>query len=186
MEALPASSYRCHILVVALLLVGAACAHRAETSHTPLTLGDGRFVWGDPAPHEEKRPAYHTRCGSDLHVWVRDTVSPELSTYMVVAVLGFEGRTHEVPAYADIDGRRVGEEVYAGVYAPGHRELAKVVGRLRFDSVTDDYVSGQLSGDLVRQTRWDQKPDTGGTLLLDFRAPRRRDREQYLCHGPRM
>ena len=44
----------------------------------------------------------------------------------------------------------------------------------------------RLSGRLVWRTRWDQKPDTSGTLLLDFRAPRRRGMEQYLCEGPRM
>jgi hypothetical protein len=104
---------------------------------------------------------------------------------MVVAVLGFKDRAQVVSAYAHIDGRRSGPEAHAGLHAPDNTQLATVVGQLRFDQVTDDYVAGQLSGRLVWSTRWDQA-DTSGTLLLDFRAPRRRGMEQYLCHGPRM
>jgi len=185
MHALPRGPYRRQTLV-AFLLASAACARPAESGPPPFTPGHGRFVWSDSASHEEKRPAYHTRCGSVLHVWVQDTLSPHLTTYMVVGILGFEGSTHEVPAYADFDGRRVGAEAHAGLYAADNTQLATVVGQLRFDRVTVDYVAGQLSGRLVWRTRWDQKPDTSGTILLEFSAPRRRGLEQSLCHGPRM
>jgi hypothetical protein len=172
--------------VVGLLVAITACARQTEGARPSFTLGQGRFVWTDSASHEANRPAYHTRCGSVLHVWVQDTLSPHRTTYMVVAVLGFEGRAYVVPAYVDFDGRRSGSEAHAGLHAADNTQLAKVVGQLRFDHVTDDYVAGQLSGHLVWRTRWDQKPDTSGTLRLDFRAPRRRGMEQYLCHGPRM
>lgn len=104
---------------------------------------------------------------------------------MVVAVLGFEGRAQVIPAYADFDGRRSGPEAHAELKIPDNARFIAIIGQLRFDQVTDDYVAGQLSGRLVWSTRWDQA-DTTGTLLLDFRAPRRRGMEQYLCHGPRM
>jgi hypothetical protein len=181
----PQRSYRRQALV-GLLLAGAACARQREVAKSSFTPGSGRFVWTDRTSHEAIRPAYHTRCGSVLHVWVQDTLSPHRTTYMVVAVLGFEGRAYVVPAYVDFDGRRSGSEAHAGLHAPDNTQLAKVVGKLRFDQVTEDYVAGQLSGSLVWRTRWDEKPDTSGTLLLDFRAPRRRATEQYLCHGPRM
>jgi hypothetical protein len=185
MHALQRGPYRRQTLV-AFLLASAACARQAESGPPPFTPGHGRFVWTDSASHEDKRPAYHTRCGSVLHVWVRDTLSPDLTTYMVVGILGFEDRTREVPAYADFDGRRVGAEAHAGLYAADNTQLATVVGRLRFDRATVDYLAGHLSGRLVWRTRWDQKPDTSGTILLDFSAPRRRGLEQSLCHGPRM
>ena len=172
--------------LVGLLLAMAACARQSEGARPSFTPGPGRFVWTDSASHEANRPAYHTRCGSVLHVWVQDTVSPHRTTYMVVGVLGFEGRAQVIPAYADFDGRRSGSEAHAGLHAADNTELATVVGQLRFDQVTDDYVAGQLTGRLVWHPRWDQKPDTSGTLLLDFRAPRRRGMEQYLCEGPRM
>jgi hypothetical protein len=105
---------------------------------------------------------------------------------MVLAILDFEGRAHVVPAYPDYSGRgRQSEWAHAGLYAADNTLLAAVFGQLRFDQVTDDYVAGQLSGRLVWSTRWDQA-DTSGTLLLDFRAPRRRGMEEYLCKGPRM
>jgi hypothetical protein len=111
MHALQRGPYRRQTLV-AFLLASAACARQAESGPPPFTPGHGRFVWTDSASHEDKRPAYHTRCGSVLHVWVRDTLSPDLTTYMVVGILGFEDRTREVPAYADFDGRRVGAEAH--------------------------------------------------------------------------
>ena len=184
MHGAPQRSYRRQALV-GLLLAMAACARQSDGERPTFTPGHGRFVWTDSVSHEANRPAYHTRCGSVLHVWVQDTVSPHRTTGMVVAVLGFEGRAQVVAAYAHIDGRRSGPEAHAGLRAPDNTELAAVVGQLRFDQVTDDYVAGQLSGRLVWSTRWDQA-DTTGTLLLDFRAPRRRGMEQYLCEGPRM
>ena len=184
MHRTPWRPYRRQALV-GLLLAMAGCARQSEGAGAPFTPGRGRFVWTDSVSHEANHPAYHSRCGSVLHVWVQDTVSPHRTTGMVVAVLGFEGRTQVVPTYAHIDSRRSGPEAQAGLHAPDNTQLAAVVGQLRFDQVTDDFVAGQLSGRLVWNTRWDQA-DTSGTLLLDFRAPRRRGMEQYLCHGPRL
>jgi len=72
---------------------------------------------------------------------------------MVVGVLGFEGRAQVIPAYAGFDGRRSESEAHAGLHAADNTQLATVVGQLRFDQVTDDYVAGQLSGGLVWRTR---------------------------------
>lgn len=104
---------------------------------------------------------------------------------MVIGVLGFEGRAQVVPAYLDFDGRRSGPEAHAELQVPDDSQFTAVIGQLRFDQVTEDYVAGQLSGHLVWSTQWDQA-DTSGTLLLDFRAPRKREMERYLCHAPRM
>lgn len=185
MDVTPERPYRHHARTWLLLTV-AACARQTEGARPSFTPGHGRFVWTDNASHEDNRPAYHTRCGSGLHVWVQDTMSPHRTTGIVVAVLGFEGSAQVVPAYADFDGRRSGSEAHAGLHAADDTQLATVVGQVRFDHVTDDYVAGQLNGRLVWRTRWEQKPDTSGTLLLDFQAPRRRGMEQYLCNGPRM
>jgi hypothetical protein len=183
MHKIPQRTYRCQRLA-GLLLAIAACARHPEGARPSSTAGYGRFVWTDSSSHEANRPAFHTRCGSVLHVWVQDTFSPHRTTGMVVAVLGFEGRTR-VPAYAEFDGRRSGPEAHAELQVPGNTQFTSVIGQLRFDEVTDDDVAGQLSGRLVWSSRWDQA-DTSGTLLLDFRAPRRREMEQYLCHGLRM
>lgn len=173
--------------LVELLLAIAACARQSEGARPSFTPGRGRFVWTDSTSHDTNRPAYHIRCGSALHVWVRDTLSPLTSTHMVIGVLGFEGIAHVVPAYPDFSRRFPQPEwAHGGLYSADNTELATVLGQLRFDSVTVNYVAGQLSGRLVRHTQWDQKPDTSGTLVLDFRAPRWREMEQYLCEGPRM
>jgi hypothetical protein len=180
----PQRSYQRHALV-GLLLAGAACARQTEGAKSSFTPGSGRFVWTDDTSREAHRPAYHTRCGSVLHVWIQDTLSPHRTEYVVVAALGFEGSADVAPAYADIDGRSE-LEAEAGLHAPDGTQLATVVGPLRFDHVTEDYVAGHLGGRLVWRTRWDQKPDTTGTLRVDFRAPRWHAMEQYLCNGPRM
>jgi hypothetical protein len=163
-----------------------ACSHQAPDLRSPHPSGEGRFIWTDGTSHEANRPAYHTRCGgSVLHIWVQDTFSPPRTIGMVIAVLDFENRVGVIPAYSQIIVGPPGPKAYPSLDAPDDTQDAAVVGRLRFDEVTDDFVAGRLSGRLVRSTRWDQA-DTSGTLVLEFRAPRRRGMEQYLCHGPRM
>jgi hypothetical protein len=174
--------------VVALLLASTSCASHPVADQPSFAQGHGRFVWTDSMSHQANRPAYHTRCGSVVHVWVRDTLSPLTFPHMIIGILDFEGIAHAVPVYPDF-ARRFPlippEWADAGLYLADDKRGA-VLGQLRLDSVTADYIGGQVSGRLVWHTRWDQKPDTSGTLILDFRAPRRRTMEQYLCNGPRM
>src|SRR5688572_29116434 len=99
MHGVPQRPYRRQALA-GLLLAMAACARHTEGARPSFTPRYGRFVWTDSASHEADQPAYHTRCGSVMHVWVQDTFSPHRTTGMVFAVLNFEGRAQVVPAYA--------------------------------------------------------------------------------------
>jgi hypothetical protein len=167
-------------------LLAAACARHLEADRRSLTFGSGHFVWTDSTSHEANRLSYHTRCGSVLHVWVRDTLSPIPLPHMVIAVLGFEAVAHTAPTYPDFSHPFPQTEwAQAQLYSPGTTQEATVLGQLHFDSVAPDYVAGRLSGRLVWHTRWDQA-DTSGSITLDFRAPRQSAVEAYLCHGPRM
>src|SRR3954466_14659155 len=91
---------RCQVLV-AFLLATAACARHQEADRPSFTYGRGHFVWTDSTSHEANRLSYHTRCGSALHVWVRDTLSPIPSPHMIIAVLGFQAVAHDTPTYPD-------------------------------------------------------------------------------------
>jgi hypothetical protein len=179
-----ASINRRHL--IGLVLAIEACARQTEGARQAFTPGEGHFVWTDSTSHDAIQSAYHTRCGSILHVWIQDSSRTPSTNRMVIAILGFQGRPHEVPAYPDVGGHPA-VWAHAGLYGPGsdNTELAAVLGQLRFDQVTDEYVAGQLRGRLVWGTRWGQA-DTSGTMLLDFRAPRHRSMENYLCESPRM
>jgi hypothetical protein len=173
--------------LIALLLATTGCARHPGGDRPSFTPGTGRFVWTDTTSHEANRPAYHNRCGSTVHVWVRDSLSPLTFPHMHIAVLDFEGIARVIPVYPDFARQFPLEQpewAGAGLYLADDTRVA-VLGQLRVDSVTADYIAGQVSGRLVWWTRWDQKADTSGTLILDFRAPRLRHME-YMCNGPGM
>ena len=185
MYALRGHPFRCQVLVTSLLAT-AACARHQEAEGPSFTFGHGHFVWTDSTSHEANQLSYHTRCGSALHVWVRDTLSPIALPHMIITVLGFEAIAHATPTYPDFSYPFPQTEwAQAQLYSAGNTQEATVLGQLRFDSVAPDYVAGRLSGRLVWHTQWDQA-DTSGSIILDFRAPRHGVVEQYLCNGPRM
>jgi hypothetical protein len=185
MYALRRHPFRCQVLV-AFFLAPAACARHQEADRPSFTFGRGHFVWTDSTLHEANRLSYHTRCGSALHVWVRDTLSPIPLPHMIIAVLGFEAIAHATPTYPDFSHPFPQTEwAQAQLYSADTTQEATVLGQLRFDSVAPDYVAGRLSGRLVWHTQWD-RADTSGSIILDFRAPRHGVMERYLCKGPRM
>ena len=59
--------------LLALALATAACAGHGFAGSAPFTPGRGRIIWTDSVLHDPTQPAYHSRCGSVLHLWVQDT-----------------------------------------------------------------------------------------------------------------
>ena len=159
----------------------------AAQSTAQLATGQYRATFTTSVPRQLAGRVTYTRCGSLLHIWLADTLSPGLSMEFGTTVATLRPgrfRAEPIPLLNPAPRRRpLGTGGYFRVYLPPDTLLFADSGALHFTDVEFRQIVGEVR--VAISEAWNGRPQVAASLAGSFRAVRDSIRERIVYRGAR-
>ena len=165
-------------LLIALLTLNTGCA-------PPSALAPGResrasVTWADTVTHRFSGAAEYTRCGTLVHLWASPHMDRRPLHGLQVTISPFRDRADTLELNAHYGSSSKNSWAHVRLFGKGGAYIGAVAGQLVLATPRTDYISGYITGRLVRFDPINVRTDTLGELTAKFAGGRSREREKIV------